>query len=199
MPLTSTDAAAAHNRSITTQVVVSRPLASAVSISRAMRSQFTDTKDRNQLSSAFDIDWSLTSASAHEPASFALSRPRTKREGKREKKRETDKRGEESGRGATVREWEVERTKAGEGSADRDADAGALEAGCLRGERHRHRGRRHDSIDEEDEGEQQIELGVQVQVEEIVTVEYDADAYTRESYRQPRVMWKHDNGGAAGT
>ncbi|TFK87494.1 hypothetical protein K466DRAFT_107208 [Polyporus arcularius HHB13444] len=54
------DAAAAHNRTVTTQIVVSRPLASALSISQAMRSQF-ETKDRNQLSSAFDVDWSFTS------------------------------------------------------------------------------------------------------------------------------------------
>ncbi|TBU61098.1 hypothetical protein BD310DRAFT_813760 [Dichomitus squalens] len=62
------DAAAAHNRPATTQIVVSRPLASAHSVSRAMRSQF-DTKASRapyQLSTAFDMDvslgdWSLTS------------------------------------------------------------------------------------------------------------------------------------------
>ncbi|KAI0646516.1 hypothetical protein C8Q79DRAFT_1010129 [Trametes meyenii] len=76
------DAAAAHNRSITTQVVVSRPLPSARSIAQAMRSQF-ESKDGHRyrsrqhtvaaLSSGFDLDldpdadadfdWSLTSDS----------------------------------------------------------------------------------------------------------------------------------------
>lgn len=34
-----------------------------------------------------------------------------------------------------------------------------------------------------------VELDVQVQVEHSVTVEYDPDAYERESYHTPRVVW----------
>ncbi|KAH9849598.1 hypothetical protein C2E23DRAFT_888087 [Lenzites betulinus] len=74
------DAAAAHNRTITTQLVVSRALPSAQSVAHAMRSQF-ESKERahrrhhrhhaahgQTLSSAFevdsdDVDWSYTSHS----------------------------------------------------------------------------------------------------------------------------------------
>ncbi|KAI0371253.1 hypothetical protein BV20DRAFT_194023 [Pilatotrama ljubarskyi] len=69
------DAAAAHNRTITTQIVVSRALPSAHSVAAAMRSQYDrdrGTKGRERhldlppqhtaLTSGFDVDWSWMSS-----------------------------------------------------------------------------------------------------------------------------------------
>ncbi|RPD78886.1 hypothetical protein L226DRAFT_455473 [Lentinus tigrinus ALCF2SS1-7] len=138
------DAAAAHNRSVTTQIVVSRPLVSALSVSQAMRSQF-ETKDRNQLSSAFDVDWSYTS-DRHDAT---RSVPESK------KKRASGSRSQS------------------QTAPERDLERGVS--------------RREESISEEDE--EDFELDVRVQVEEMVTVEYDPEAFATETYRTPRVLW----------
>lgn len=42
------------------------------------------------------------------------------------------------------------------------------------------------------EFELDVPVQVQVQVEETVTVEYDPEAFVRESYRTPRVLWGQD-------
>ncbi|RPD65712.1 hypothetical protein L227DRAFT_607179 [Lentinus tigrinus ALCF2SS1-6] len=156
------DAAAAHNRSVTTQIVVSRPLVSALSVSQAMRSQF-ETKDRNQLSSAFDVDWSYTS-DRHDAT---RSVPESK------KKRASGSRSQSQ---TAVHESEAQRTRTtADGSREPERD---LERGVSR---------REESISEEDE--EDFELDVRVQVEEMVTVEYDPEAFATETYRTPRVLW----------
>ncbi|KAI0702035.1 hypothetical protein C8T65DRAFT_265617 [Cerioporus squamosus] len=161
------DAAAAHNRTATTQIVVSRPLASALSISQAMRSQF-ETKDRNQLTSAFDVDWSFTS-DRHDLAR-SLS--------------ESKKRASGSRSGTAVHESDAQRTRTtGEGGHERGRD---LERGGHG---------RQESINEEEE--EDFELDVRVQVEETVTVEYDPEVFETETYRTPRVLWSPSGGSAS--
>ncbi len=128
-----TDAAAAHNR---TQIIVSRHLPSAHSVSHAMRSQF-DSKERAPLSTGFELGgWSLTSSHS------------------RYTETTTD------GKTSSGRMY----------SNDRESQV------------------RRSGSDSE------LELGVhvQVQIEETVTVEYDPEAFVRESYRTPRVLWGED-------
>ncbi len=136
MHMILTDAAAAHNR---TQIIVSRHLPSAHSVSHAMRSQF-DSKERAPLSTGFELGgWSLTSSHS------------------RYTETTTD-------------------TKTSSGrmySDDRESQ-----------------GRRSGATGSNSE----LELGVhvQVQIEETVTVEYDPEAFVRESCRTPRVLWGED-------
>ena len=187
-----TDAAAAHNRSATTQIVVSRALPSALSVAQAMRSQF-ESKDRDQLTSAFDVDWSFTS-DRHDAAvrSVAESQKNKNKNRKRDKSKDKNKKrasGSPSpSRSQTaVHESEVQRTRTtGEGSREPERERD-LERG-LNG----HSNWREQSISEEDEGdgeEEDFELDVRVEVEQTVTVEYDPEAFATESYRTPRRMW----------
>ena len=189
-----TDAAAAHNRSATTQIVVSRALPSALSVAQAMRSQF-ESKDRDQLTSAFDVDWSFTS-DRHDAAVRSVAESQKNKNKNRKKDRSKDKnkkrasgspsRSQSQSRSQTaVHESEVQRTRTtGEGSREPERD---LERG-LNG----HSNWREQSISEEDEGdgeEEDFELDVRVEVEQTVTVEYDPEAFATESYRTPRRMW----------
>ncbi|KAI0360482.1 hypothetical protein OH77DRAFT_1516966 [Trametes cingulata] len=154
------DAAAAHNRTITTQIVVSRVLPSAHSIAAAMRSHpGSASKDRDAhryldvppqhtaLTSGFDVDWSWTgtgsASSGVGPVASATL-------------------GSSSRRG---------RTRTRDGTLDEHAD--------------------YDEKMMEGEEEEEDVPEVRVKIEETVTVEveYDPEAFSRESYRTPRVLW----------
>ncbi|KAI8986713.1 hypothetical protein BD414DRAFT_415837 [Trametes punicea] len=174
------DAAAAHNRTITTQLVVSRtlPSRSHAAVARAVRSQFerrtgsrggsqtsasasTSKYDRAVLSSGFDfepddgdVDWSWGIVS---------------------------RRGEE----ARATQGEREREREGEGEGEGDLERAMLTVS-----------------EEEDDSEEDWdddEPEVRVQIEETVTVKvaYDpeADAPALESYRAPRLLWDVRTGG----
>ncbi|PIL27677.1 hypothetical protein GSI_10829 [Ganoderma sinense ZZ0214-1] len=140
-----TDAAAAHNR---TQIIVSRQLPSAHSISHAMRSQF-ESKERAPLSTGFDLGgWSMAS-----------SYPRYS----------------ETTEGKT--------SSACVYSGDVESQTQSQSQG---------QGRRSGAMARDTNSEFESGVLVQVQIEETVTVEFDPQAFMRESYRTPRVMWGHD-------
>ncbi|KAI0674524.1 hypothetical protein C8Q78DRAFT_1076153 [Trametes maxima] len=212
------DAAAAHNRSITTQVVVSRPIPSARSIAQAMRSQFESkdgrryrSREHTALSSGFDLDpdadfdWSLTSDSPRrrevemeDVERSVLTVPMERRRRSRctcdcewasVSGRSGRSHGHEHGHGHG-RSHEGSRSDACTGSS---GSGGGPVASATLGSHHDERGRQGGSSRKShpDDGEDE-EKDVRVQIEETVTVEveYDPAAYDRESYRTPRVLWE---------
>ena len=53
-------------------------------------------------------------------------------------------------------------------------------------------GRRSGASETTGDSELESDVLVQVQIEETVTVEFDPEAFVRESYRTPRVLWGQD-------
>ncbi|KAM5533571.1 hypothetical protein V8D89_012787 [Ganoderma adspersum] len=133
------DAAAAHN---CTQIIVSRQLPSAHSISHAMRSQF-ESKERAPLSTGFDLGgWSMASYSRHT-----------------------------------------------ETTTDGKTSSGCMQSGDVESQS---QDRRSGATATTGSSELESDVLVQVQIEETITVEFDPEAFVRESYRTPRVLWGQD-------
>ncbi|KAL1943804.1 hypothetical protein VTO73DRAFT_3622 [Trametes versicolor] len=211
------DAAAAHNRTVTTQLVVSRALPSAHSIQHAMRTQQLSSKERQRrahhaLSTGFDLDMNDYGAMA-ERSVYTVSGS-----GQRSCGCSCDcgwASAEERGRGShrKGRSRSLSASRSGTGSGSGTSGVGPVASATLGSGSHR--GSRRTRGDEEaglprdfheheegiDEGDERDEKGecpdVRVQIEETVTVEveYDPGVYARESYRTPRVLWEVRGGG----
>ncbi|KAI0777237.1 hypothetical protein BD413DRAFT_609635 [Trametes elegans] len=207
--LPPSDAAAAHNRTVTTQVVVSRVLPSAQSVSRAMRSQF-EPKDRHHhhrwrrsartradgvLSSGFDLDlgsgadfdWSATSSCCSSSCSSSSSSPaatscRHCREGDARSSRPDGDVEKGASAGACPREWAPDRPR-----ARVSVESGVTPVANATLDAHR---RGADPGGRESDEEEEVPVRVQIEETVTVEVEYDPDAFAQESYRTPRLLWE---------
>ncbi|OJT03478.1 hypothetical protein TRAPUB_5897 [Trametes pubescens] len=221
-----TDAAAAHNRTVTTQLVVSRALPSAHSIQHAMRAQqLSSSKESKRrahahahaLSTGFDLDtadygrsvYTVSVGSGGAPRSCGCSCDCGWASGEdRERSRGRGSRRKGQGQGRS-RSLSASGTGSGSGTSGVGPVASAtLGSGSHRGSRRARgggdeeaglpRGEHEDGIDEGDEKGEVSDVRVQIEETVTVEVEYDPEVYARESYRTPRVLWEVRGGGEGG-